>query len=92
MVELLKQPQFVPMDVIDQVIQIYAGSIGVLDNLKIDQVQPFSTALIEHYAGPGKAVRDKLASAKALDDELKADIKQSTADFKAGWVAANPSA
>ena len=66
------------------------GSTGALDDLTIDQVQPFSTALVEHFAGPGKAIRDRLAEAKALDDSLKADIEQSTKDFKAGWVAANP--
>jgi F-type H+/Na+-transporting ATPase subunit alpha len=89
MVELLKQPQFVPMDVVDQVIQIFAASTGVLDDLKLDQVEPFSTALIEHFAGPGKAIRDRLASAEALDDQLREDIKKANADFKTGWQAAN---
>jgi F-type H+-transporting ATPase subunit alpha len=90
MVELLKQPQFVPMDVIDQVIQIFAASTGALDDLKIDQVQPFSKALVEHFAGPAKAIRDRLAAAKALDDTMRADIKKATQDFKSGWVAAHP--
>ena len=89
MVELLKQPQYVPMDAVDQVIQIFAGSIGALDDLEPDQVQPFSTALVEHFAGPGKAIRDRLAAAKALDDTLREDIKKSIGDFKTGWVAAN---
>ncbi len=91
MVELLKQPQFVPMDVIDQVIQIFAGSTGALDNLKLNQVQPFSSALVEHFAGPAKPIRDRLAEAKAMDDQLREDIKKSIADFKTGWVAANTS-
>jgi F-type H+/Na+-transporting ATPase subunit alpha len=88
MVELLKQPQFVPMDVIDQVIQIFAGSTGALDDLKLDQVQPFIAALIEHFAGPAKPIRDRLASALAMDDTLREDIKKATVDFKAGWAAA----
>lgn len=91
MVELLKQPQFVPMDVIDQVIQIFAGSTGALDDLKVDQVQAFCTALVEHFAGAAKPIRDRLASALALDDTLREDIKKATADFKAGWVAGKAS-
>ncbi len=89
MVELLKQPQFVPMDVIDQVIQIFAGSTGALDNLGLDQVEAFSTALVEHFAGPGKPVRDKLVESGALSDELREEVKKSIADFGAGWAAAN---
>lgn len=91
MVELLKQPQFVPMDVIDQVIQIFAGATGVLDDLKLNQVQAFCTGLVEHYAGPAKPIRDRLASAMAMDDALREDIKKATADFKAGWAAAKTS-
>src|SRR5690606_21274882 len=49
MVELLKQPQYQPMDVIDQVIQIFAGGKGFLDDLPIDQVNPFADALIKHF-------------------------------------------
>ncbi len=86
MVELLKQPQFVPMDVIDQVIQIYAGSIGALDDLKLDQVEPFSKALVEHFAGPAKALRDRLDQAKAFDDTLREEMKKAILDFKAGWT------
>jgi F-type H+-transporting ATPase subunit alpha len=76
--------------VIDQVIQIFAASTGALDDLKIAQVQPFSKALVEHFAGPAKAIRDRLAAAKALDDTMREDIKKATKDFKSGWVAANP--
>ncbi len=91
MVELLKQPQFVPMDVIDQVIQVFTASTGALDDLKINQVQPFSKALVEHFAGPAKAIRDRLAAAKALDDTMREDIKRATKDFKAGWLTAHAS-
>ena len=85
MVELLKQPQYVPMDVIDQVIQIFAGANGFFDDLALDQVQPFSTALIEHFAGPGRSFRDQLEQAQALDDNLEGQLKQSIEDFKSAW-------
>ena len=89
MVELLKQPRYVPMDVIDQVLQILAGNRGILDDLKINQVELFSTALIEHFAGPAVAVRDELKSAGALSEALEQKVLEAMRDFKAQWLAAN---
>ena len=85
MVELLKQPQYEPLDVIDQVIQIYAGGEGFLDDLNNDQVQPFASALSEYFQGPGKAIRDELADQKALGDDLKSKLSDAIKSFKAGW-------
>ncbi len=86
MVELLKQPQYQPIDVIDQVIQIYAGGEGFLDDLKVEQVQPFATAITEHFHGPAHAVRDELAEKKALDDDLKKKLSDAISGFKDGWT------
>jgi F-type H+-transporting ATPase subunit alpha len=83
MVELLKQPQYVPMDVIDQVISIFAGSKGFLDDVKVDDVDAFEKGLLEHMAGPGKAVRDELAKLSKLDDALEGKLKQAINDYKA---------
>ncbi|QDU32838.1 ATP synthase subunit alpha [Poriferisphaera corsica] len=86
MVELLKQPQFVPMDVIDQVIQIFAAGNRFLDDVKLDQVQKFSTDLVEFFKTQGASVREELAEKKdikGLEDKLKNVIK----DFKNGWSA-----
>ncbi len=85
MVELLKQPQYQPMDVIDQVIQIYAGSKGFLDDLNLSQIGDFSTKLVEYFQGPGAAVRQELADKKALDDELSAKLEEAIKAFKSGY-------
>jgi len=87
MVELLKQPVFAPMDVIDQIIQIFAAARGFLDDLKVNQVQPFSNALVEYMQSAGKATRDELAQKKALDADMEAKLKKTIGDFKAGWSA-----
>ncbi|MEL6311676.1 MAG: F0F1 ATP synthase subunit alpha, partial [Pseudomonadota bacterium] len=89
MVELLKQGQYKPMDVIDQVIQIFAAGEGFLDDVPVDQVTPFAEALIEHFHGAGKPVFDELTDkqsikkAEGMADKLKAEIEK----FKAGWSA-----
>ena len=86
MVELLKQPQYVPMSAIDQVIQIFAGGKGALDSLTIEQVQPFATALVDHFNGPAKALRDELAEKKTLKKDGLADrIEEEIKNFKSGW-------
>ena len=85
MVELLKQPQYVPMNVIDQVIQIYAGSTGALDSVPVDKVLAFAGKLLEYFQGPAKAVRDELAEKKAIDDTLAEKFKAAIKDFKTGW-------
>ena len=85
MAELLKQGQFVPMDVIDQCISIFAGSRGFLDDVELPKVNEFERALHDYFRGKGKAVRDMLVeqkSFKKLGDEFTAACK----DFKAGWT------
>ncbi|MEM6333489.1 MAG: F0F1 ATP synthase subunit alpha [Planctomycetota bacterium] len=89
MVELLKQGQYKPMDVIDQVIQIFAAGEGFLDDVPVDQVTPFADALIEYFHTAGKPVFDELTEkqsikkADGLADKLKTEIEK----FKAGWSA-----
>jgi F-type H+-transporting ATPase subunit alpha len=86
MVELLKQPQYQPMDIIDQVIQIFAGGQGMYDSLKPAQVQPFASALVEYFHGPAKPLWDELNATKAIGKDLEPKLKQAIEKFKAGWA------
>ncbi len=85
MVEMLKQPQYVPMDVIDQVIQIFAGTRGLLDDVPIKDVDAFAKALVAHFSGPAISLREQLASKQAFDDDLTTQFMKSIKDFKVGW-------
>ncbi|MEM1331031.1 MAG: F0F1 ATP synthase subunit alpha [Planctomycetota bacterium] len=85
MVELLKQPQYVPQVVTDQVISIYAGTKGFLDDVALDKVAEFEAAMLEYFHTQGKSVWDTLNEKKALDDELIGQIESTIRDFKAGW-------
>ena len=87
MVELLKQPQYQPMDVVDQIISIFAGANGYLDDVPLDQVAEFEKGLLEYMQTTGKAVRAELADQKALDDELREKLSNAIADFKKGFAA-----
>ncbi|MFN0010047.1 MAG: F0F1 ATP synthase subunit alpha [Phycisphaerales bacterium] len=72
MVELLKQPQYVPMPVVDQVISIFAASRGLMDDIPVTAVREFESGLIAYLNGTGKAARDALAEKK----DIKAVEKQ----------------
>jgi F-type H+-transporting ATPase subunit alpha len=85
MVELLKQPQYVPMDTIDQVISIFAASKGFLDDISVAQVPAFEKGLIAYMRGVGKPVRDLLAEKrdiKAVDKQLEEQIRGFKTTFK----------
>ncbi|MCL4222732.1 MAG: F0F1 ATP synthase subunit alpha [Phycisphaerales bacterium] len=87
MVELLKQPQYVPYTVTDQILSIYAGTKGFLDDVPLDRVSEFEAAMLDHFRSIGKAVYDELMAKKALDDGLTKKIEELLTNFKAGWKA-----
>ena len=73
--ELLKQPQFSPLKVEEQVAVIFAGVNGYLDKLAINQVGKFEHGLLSHMRAAGKAVLDGIRKEKALSDDLRAKLK-----------------
>jgi len=85
MVELLKQPQYVPMPVTDQVISIFAGAKGFLDDVALDKVNAFEKQMLDHIKASGKDVYAKLEETKALDDETVKGLEDQIKKFKAGW-------
>jgi F-type H+-transporting ATPase subunit alpha len=89
MVELLKQPQYVPMDVIDQTLSIHAGVRGFLDNIPLDQVDEFEAALLKHYRDEHPEVRRELETGRKMTDELDARLKTIVGNFKKRFGAAD---
>ena len=88
MVELLKQGQYQPLHVIDQVLVIFAGANGFLDDLKVEQVLPFAEALREHFHGPEQALWDELNEKQTLKkNDLPDKLTKAIGDFKQGWSA-----
>jgi len=89
MVELLKQPQYQPIDAIDQVIQIFAGSKGFLDDVPTNQVEKFAADLTQYFQGAGASVREQIAEKKTLKkDDLSDKLADAIKQFKEGWSAA----
>ena len=85
MVELLKQPQYVPFHVTDQIISIYAGTKGFLDTVPGDKVAVFEKGMQEYFQTSAKGVWDELDESKALNEELEKKLVDALNNFKAGW-------
>src|SRR5580658_3054187 len=74
MVEILKQGQFSPLPVEKQVLIIYAGTNGLLDDLPLDQCRAFETDLYTFVENAHPGVLQGIREKKALDDDLKAKM------------------
>ena len=70
------------MDVIDQVLQIFAGSKGLLDDIALSDVPQFASELIQHLQGASANVREELESGEGLSDELEAKLVAAMENFK----------
>jgi F-type H+-transporting ATPase subunit alpha len=81
------------MDVIDQIVSVFAGTQGFLDDLPVAQVRPFETALLEHMHASQAALLDGIRKSGKLDDAGLAALKDAVAKFKETYkVEAAPAA
>ena len=87
MTEILKQPQYQPVPVEEQILTIYAGVNGYLDNIPADQVVHFEADFIKfmkaNYAEIGKSIREK----KTIDKDTEAALKEAIKEFKDTFAA-----
>jgi F-type H+-transporting ATPase subunit alpha len=92
MVELLKQPQYQPFHVVDQIVSIFSGSKGFLDDVSVNDVRAFEIALLEYLRGVGKGVWEELNQKRALDDQLEKKLGDAIKAFKSTWKPAQAEA
>ena len=87
LVEILKQKQYAPVPVEKQVMIIFAGTNGYLDDLPVSQCREFEIELYDQLDRQQDGVLAKIRERKALDDELTAEIKSTLADFKERFLS-----
>jgi F-type H+-transporting ATPase subunit alpha len=85
--ELLKQPQFSPLRVEEQVAVIYAGTQGYLDKLPLGAVRRFEAELLRYLNTDKKDVLEAIRNEKALSDALTARLKDALDTFAKGFAA-----
>jgi F-type H+-transporting ATPase subunit alpha len=82
MVELLKQGQYQPMEVVDQVLSIYAGNQGHLDQVPRNQVAAWEKAYLTFIKDQKPEIRKKIVDTKDLDADTMKALDVAIADFK----------
>ena len=92
LVELLKQNQFSPLPFSKQILIIFAGTSGVLDDLPVDQVRDFEQALYQYVDTANPGVLARIMKEKVLDDSLKADLSKVIKEAKQQFVDARQAA
>src|SRR4029079_2610357 len=83
--ELLKQPQYQPLSIADQVALIYAGTKGYLDNVAVDRVKEWQTAFLRTYNTQYSELVNGIADKKTLDDAQEATLKEALNTVNASW-------
>jgi F-type H+/Na+-transporting ATPase subunit alpha len=83
--EILKQPQYRPMDVEKQVLVIWAATNGYVDDIAIEDVRRFETELLSFVESSHPGLLANISEKKNLTDDIKKDLKQVLEDFKSSW-------
>jgi F-type H+-transporting ATPase subunit alpha len=85
--EILKQGQYQPLDVVRQVMIIFAGTQGFVDDLDTGEVRTFESQLYQFMETAKGALVQKIAAQKSLGDDLRAQLLAAMKEFKERYLA-----
>ncbi|MGL4512018.1 MAG: F0F1 ATP synthase subunit alpha [Lacipirellulaceae bacterium] len=92
MVELLKQGQYKPLATVDEVMLIYAGTRGHLDDVAVSDIAAFERAFASFLQDQKPEIRQAILDTKDLSDDTVAKIESALVDFKAQFKAPSKAA
>jgi F-type H+-transporting ATPase subunit alpha len=92
LVEILKQNQYVPMDVALQIASVFAGVKGFLDDLRVEGVLPFEATLHKYLSSQKAALLDDVRKAGKMTDEIDKALRAAVGEAKALFLAERPEA
>ncbi len=87
MVELLKQGQYQPLPVEDQVLVIFAATQGALDDLPVEAVRKFENEFLRYMRTNKPDLRNEIREKKEINEEIKQKLAAVLDDFKKGFAA-----
>ncbi len=82
MVELLKQGQYKPMPLDEQIIVLFAGTQGFLDDVDVEKIGEFEQGLLSYMRSQKQDIKQEILDKKALDEELKNKLSEAITAFK----------
>jgi F-type H+-transporting ATPase subunit alpha len=86
LVELLKQPQYSPFSVEREVVSVWCGTTGQLDDVPVADIRRFETDFLDTLSRDHKGVLDTIADTKDLSDDTVTLLESAIADFKKGFT------
>jgi F-type H+-transporting ATPase subunit alpha len=86
MTEILKQPQYEPVPVGKQIIQIFAGARGFLDDIAIDRVADFERSLVRYMDQTHPEIEKDIVDQGKISDETESALRAAIEDFKKGYA------
>ena len=89
MTELLKQPQYLPMPVEKQVISLYAGTKGYIDDIPVADVTRFEAELLKYMDNTAPEIGADIVKNKKITDANESALKKALADFKQNFVTSD---
>jgi F-type H+-transporting ATPase subunit alpha len=85
--ELLKQPQFHPLTWQQQVVILFSGTQGYLDDVEVKDIRAFENGLYPYFDSAQSALMEDMTKKKALDDDLRNRLHAALKEYKANFVA-----
>jgi len=85
MQELLKQPQYQPMELEEQVIIILAGTTGYADKVPVDKMVQWQADLLRFMAASHPEVGKEIVKKKVLSDDLRGSMTSAFETFSSTW-------
>jgi len=92
MVELLKQPASSPFPVGREIVSIWAGTTGKMDDVAVEDIRRFESELLDYVGHNSPELFDTLANASKLEDDMVAQLEQVVSDFKSQFAGSEGTA
>jgi F-type H+-transporting ATPase subunit alpha len=92
MVELLKQPASSPFPVGREIVSIWAGTTGKMDDVAVEDIRRFESELLDYVGHNSPELFDTLANASKLEDGMVAQLEQVVSDFKSQFAGSDGTA
>ncbi|MGV7221637.1 MAG: F0F1 ATP synthase subunit alpha [Nitrospinales bacterium] len=80
--EILKQAQYQPLSAVQQVVSIFAGVRGLLDDIKVSSIGKFQAGLLSFIEEKHKSIMDTIEQAKKLDDNTEKELMEAVKKYK----------
>jgi F-type H+-transporting ATPase subunit alpha len=85
--EILKQSQYMPMPVEEEVVVIYAAVKGFIDEIDVDKIGKFEQEYLRYMRSVKADLLEKIRTKKELSDDMIAELEKAINEFKQGFVA-----